>query len=132
MAATLQMQVRLSPPARSPPGWPAPRTHVNNTNLNAPRNTSSTKPTSKESTGKRRPQTPMQMGDWRLQGKSLWASKAAAESHLRGSSPDDAHDGDAPQKAPRKRASKPKVRTGCISCKLRHVKCDERKPACLK
>ncbi|ORY71060.1 uncharacterized protein BCR38DRAFT_470102 [Pseudomassariella vexata] len=31
-----------------------------------------------------------------------------------------------------KRASKPKVRTGCISCKKRHVKCDERKPHCLK
>ncbi|KAI0470767.1 hypothetical protein GGR56DRAFT_682753 [Xylariaceae sp. FL0804] len=30
----------------------------------------------------------------------------------------------------RKRASKPKVRTGCISCKRRHVKCDEEKPSC--
>ncbi|KAH8652049.1 hypothetical protein BX600DRAFT_516138 [Xylariales sp. PMI_506] len=30
----------------------------------------------------------------------------------------------------RKRASRPKVRTGCISCKKRHVKCDERKPGC--
>ncbi|KAI1102520.1 hypothetical protein F4804DRAFT_262656 [Jackrogersella minutella] len=30
----------------------------------------------------------------------------------------------------RKRASKPKVRTGCISCKRRHVKCDEGKPSC--
>ncbi|KAI1799752.1 hypothetical protein F4811DRAFT_542269 [Daldinia bambusicola] len=33
-------------------------------------------------------------------------------------------------KPTRKRASKPKVRTGCISCKRRHVKCDERKPSC--
>ncbi|KAI1375096.1 hypothetical protein F4677DRAFT_455041 [Hypoxylon crocopeplum] len=30
----------------------------------------------------------------------------------------------------RKRASRPKVRTGCISCKKRHVKCDEGKPSC--
>ncbi|CAG9955358.1 unnamed protein product [Clonostachys rosea f. rosea IK726] len=28
------------------------------------------------------------------------------------------------------RVSKPKVRTGCITCKTRHVKCDERKPTC--
>ncbi|KAI1477562.1 hypothetical protein F4774DRAFT_192797 [Daldinia eschscholtzii] len=33
-------------------------------------------------------------------------------------------------KPTRKRASKPKVRTGCISCKRRHVKCDEGKPSC--
>ncbi|KAL4863007.1 hypothetical protein BDV12DRAFT_34191 [Aspergillus spectabilis] len=31
---------------------------------------------------------------------------------------------------PRSRASKPKVRTGCITCKIRRVKCDEGKPAC--
>ncbi|KAJ5358675.1 uncharacterized protein N7496_011088 [Penicillium cataractarum] len=30
----------------------------------------------------------------------------------------------------RKRAFKPKVRTGCITCKTRRVKCDEGKPAC--
>ncbi|VBB74109.1 Putative protein of unknown function [Podospora comata] len=29
-----------------------------------------------------------------------------------------------------RRASTPKVRTGCITCKNRHVKCDERKPTC--
>ncbi|KAH7236568.1 hypothetical protein BKA59DRAFT_312023 [Fusarium tricinctum] len=29
-----------------------------------------------------------------------------------------------------KRASTPKVRTGCITCKLRHLKCDEAKPTC--
>ncbi|KAK0714723.1 hypothetical protein B0H67DRAFT_220594 [Lasiosphaeris hirsuta] len=28
------------------------------------------------------------------------------------------------------RASVPKVRSGCITCKRRHVKCDEAKPAC--
>lgn len=28
------------------------------------------------------------------------------------------------------RASKPKVRTGCVTCKIRHVKCDELKPSC--
>ncbi|KAK4126656.1 hypothetical protein N657DRAFT_643442 [Parathielavia appendiculata] len=32
----------------------------------------------------------------------------------------------------RTRASKPKVRTGCITCKIRRVKCDEGKPACLR
>ncbi|KAH6876827.1 hypothetical protein B0T10DRAFT_497333 [Thelonectria olida] len=30
------------------------------------------------------------------------------------------------------RARKPKVRTGCATCKARHVKCDERKPTCLR
>ncbi|KAK3391163.1 hypothetical protein B0H63DRAFT_132810 [Podospora didyma] len=29
-----------------------------------------------------------------------------------------------------RRASTPKVRTGCVTCKNRHVKCDERKPTC--
>jgi len=28
------------------------------------------------------------------------------------------------------RASKPKVRTGCITCKIRRIKCDETQPAC--
>ncbi|PMD40506.1 hypothetical protein L207DRAFT_459127 [Hyaloscypha variabilis F] len=32
----------------------------------------------------------------------------------------------------RRRARKPKVRTGCVTCKLRRVKCDEGKPFCLK
>lgn len=35
-----------------------------------------------------------------------------------------------PAKAKRSRASKPKVRTGCKTCKIRHVKCDEAKPIC--
>ncbi|KAL3451530.1 hypothetical protein BJX65DRAFT_220400 [Aspergillus insuetus] len=30
----------------------------------------------------------------------------------------------------RSRASKPKVRTGCTTCKIRRVKCDEGKPSC--
>ncbi|KAH8651204.1 hypothetical protein BX600DRAFT_418391 [Xylariales sp. PMI_506] len=30
------------------------------------------------------------------------------------------------------RLGKPKVRTGCITCKIRKVKCDETKPHCLK
>ena len=34
--------------------------------------------------------------------------------------------------AKRARASKPKVRSGCITCKIRRVKCDEAKPACGK
>ncbi|CEO58610.1 Putative C6 zinc finger domain-containing protein [Penicillium brasilianum] len=33
-------------------------------------------------------------------------------------------------KSNRKRTFKPKVRTGCITCKTRRVKCDEGKPAC--
>src|SRR5256885_1456040 len=32
----------------------------------------------------------------------------------------------------RTRAHKPKVCTGCVTCKIRRVKCDENKPACLK
>ncbi|KAH7032643.1 uncharacterized protein B0I36DRAFT_99359 [Microdochium trichocladiopsis] len=31
---------------------------------------------------------------------------------------------------PRRRACRPKVRTGCVTCKSRHVKCDEGKPTC--
>ncbi|KFY70251.1 hypothetical protein V499_09323 [Pseudogymnoascus sp. VKM F-103] len=30
------------------------------------------------------------------------------------------------------RASKPKVKTGCLTCKIRHVKCDESKPHCTR
>ncbi|KAH8912647.1 hypothetical protein BR93DRAFT_90890 [Coniochaeta sp. PMI_546] len=36
------------------------------------------------------------------------------------------------QAGKRKRASKPKVRTGCITCKIRRVKCGEEKPACVR
>ncbi|WYZ35212.1 hypothetical protein EsH8_I_001488 [Colletotrichum jinshuiense] len=32
----------------------------------------------------------------------------------------------------RRRAGGPKARTGCATCKSRHVKCDERKPACFR
>ncbi|KAH8678856.1 hypothetical protein BGZ60DRAFT_468234 [Tricladium varicosporioides] len=32
----------------------------------------------------------------------------------------------------RKRAYTPKTRTGCITCRIRHVKCDEEKPNCKK
>ncbi|KAK3353156.1 hypothetical protein B0T25DRAFT_518283 [Lasiosphaeria hispida] len=32
----------------------------------------------------------------------------------------------------RTRASKPKVRTGCITCKIRRVKCGEEKPSCVR
>ncbi|KAH6682480.1 hypothetical protein B0J14DRAFT_573682 [Halenospora varia] len=32
----------------------------------------------------------------------------------------------------RRRAFKPKARSGCKTCRVRHVKCDETKPACLK
>lgn len=34
--------------------------------------------------------------------------------------------------AKRIRASKPKVRSGCITCKVRRVKCDETRPGCLR
>jgi hypothetical protein len=30
----------------------------------------------------------------------------------------------------RKRTSKPKVKSGCFTCKARHLKCDEGKPTC--
>ncbi|KAN0103232.1 hypothetical protein V8E51_011545 [Hyaloscypha variabilis] len=32
----------------------------------------------------------------------------------------------------RRRSSKPKTKTGCITCKIRRVKCDETKPSCLR
>ncbi|CAH0058329.1 unnamed protein product [Clonostachys solani] len=34
--------------------------------------------------------------------------------------------------ARRERARRPKVRTGCVTCKARRVKCDERKPTCVR
>ncbi|VUC29256.1 unnamed protein product [Clonostachys rosea] len=34
--------------------------------------------------------------------------------------------------ARRERARRPKVRTGCVTCKARRVKCDERKPTCAR
>ncbi|KAH8649481.1 hypothetical protein BGZ60DRAFT_201347 [Tricladium varicosporioides] len=37
-----------------------------------------------------------------------------------------------PEPVNRKRAKKPKVRTGCRTCKVRRVKCDEQKPHCKK
>ncbi|KAH9227264.1 hypothetical protein K456DRAFT_1876457 [Colletotrichum gloeosporioides 23] len=36
------------------------------------------------------------------------------------------------QRSQTKRASSKKVRTGCITCKRRHIKCDETRPFCLK
>ncbi|KAG4433042.1 hypothetical protein IFR05_011481 [Cadophora sp. M221] len=44
------------------------------------------------------------------------------------SSPDNA----AEVKIKKTRASKPKVKTGCQTCKIRRVKCDETKPSCLR
>ncbi|PYH28221.1 Zn(II)2Cys6 transcription factor [Aspergillus neoniger CBS 115656] len=32
--------------------------------------------------------------------------------------------------AKRTRASKPRTKSGCLTCKIRHVKCDEQKPEC--
>ncbi|OBT80213.1 hypothetical protein VF21_00694 [Pseudogymnoascus sp. 05NY08] len=37
-----------------------------------------------------------------------------------------------PSSIKRLRASKPKVKTGCLTCKIRHVKCDESKPHCTR
>ncbi|KAK3952514.1 hypothetical protein QBC32DRAFT_141255 [Pseudoneurospora amorphoporcata] len=37
---------------------------------------------------------------------------------------------DASQRPRRARTSKPKVKTGCANCKLRRIKCDEKRPAC--
>ncbi|KAK3403589.1 hypothetical protein B0T20DRAFT_450414 [Sordaria brevicollis] len=37
---------------------------------------------------------------------------------------------DASQRPKRARTSKPKVKTGCSNCKLRRIKCDEKRPAC--
>ncbi|EAA32268.3 hypothetical protein GE21DRAFT_7288 [Neurospora crassa] len=37
---------------------------------------------------------------------------------------------DALQRPKRARTSKPKVKTGCSNCKLRRIKCDEKRPAC--
>ncbi|TQS32088.1 hypothetical protein Golomagni_07605, partial [Golovinomyces magnicellulatus] len=43
-------------------------------------------------------------------------------------SPSSSSSSDEPKK--RSRVSKPKVRTGCITCKIRRVKCDEVAPSC--
>ncbi|KAJ3498629.1 hypothetical protein NLG97_g962 [Lecanicillium saksenae] len=37
-----------------------------------------------------------------------------------------------PEPASRQRRWTPRVRTGCQTCRLRHVKCDERRPTCKK
>ncbi|KAL2208050.1 hypothetical protein CC79DRAFT_1333857 [Sarocladium strictum] len=38
--------------------------------------------------------------------------------------------GSVSQKKPRRRAFAPKVRTGCLTCRIRRKKCDEEKPVC--
>ncbi|TVY82416.1 Transcriptional regulatory protein moc3 [Lachnellula suecica] len=55
------------------------------------------------------------------------SSKENPTELFRRPSPDD--DGRAPKKA---RASRPKVKSGCITCKTRRVKCDETKPQCIR
>ncbi|KAF8867089.1 hypothetical protein BDZ45DRAFT_667075 [Acephala macrosclerotiorum] len=54
------------------------------------------------------------------------ASNLPTELIRRASSDDDG------RSAKRPRASKPKVKSGCITCKTRRVKCDETKPECLR
>ncbi|KAF7904949.1 uncharacterized protein EAF01_005471 [Botrytis porri] len=36
------------------------------------------------------------------------------------------------RKGRRQRAYRPKTRTGCLTCRIRRIKCDEAKPACVK
>ncbi|KAI2641418.1 hypothetical protein GGS26DRAFT_3458 [Hypomontagnella submonticulosa] len=69
------------------------------------------------------------MGQSRRSSPSSQSQRSAQTPDLsdRGSSSNRRGDESRPA---RKRASKPKVRTGCISCKRRHVKCDEGKPSC--
>lgn len=45
-------------------------------------------------------------------------------------SAEDSIDGQCATGPKKNRASKPKVRTGCLTCKIRRVKCDETKPNC--
>ncbi|KAH8890235.1 hypothetical protein GQ53DRAFT_747682 [Thozetella sp. PMI_491] len=74
----------------------------------------------------------MAVDEGRITAQALWAYSSRRGPGDRSSSPDSAKSG-ASAKAPRKRASKPKVRTGCLSCKRRHLKCDERKEGgCLR
>ncbi|PLB53347.1 hypothetical protein P170DRAFT_507995 [Aspergillus steynii IBT 23096] len=40
------------------------------------------------------------------------------------------HQGDRPRKPVYSRAFSHKVRTGCLTCRMRHKKCDERRPTC--
>jgi len=58
---------------------------------------------------------------------SMPRQQITKEMYRRSSSEDE---GRPPSKRPR--ASKPKVKSGCITCKTRRVKCDETKPACLR
>jgi len=71
---------------------------------------------------------------WFRTHPELMASITAVERNGSPESPQSGSSSDQKdQKEPsRKRASRPKVRTGCVSCKKRHLKCDERKPACLR
>jgi hypothetical protein len=43
---------------------------------------------------------------------------------------EDLSSADVPKDKKWTRARKPKVKTGCITCKIRRVKCDETKPEC--
>ncbi len=44
--------------------------------------------------------------------------------------PEQGQDAAQEPKEKKKRASKPKVRSGCVTCKIRRIKCDEAKPEC--
>ncbi|ESZ91082.1 hypothetical protein SBOR_8545 [Sclerotinia borealis F-4128] len=67
-----------------------------------------------------------------LPGSMKWDSRisfidATANRYERLSAPEDGL-----RSIKRARASKPKVKSGCITCKARRVKCDETKPQCLR
>ncbi|KAI1768007.1 hypothetical protein GGR53DRAFT_518057 [Hypoxylon sp. FL1150] len=70
--------------------------------------------------------------DARKPRRSSSSNRSSKSAHTSDSSDKGYYSGhrDDSLKPARKRASKPKVRTGCISCKRRHVKCDEGKPSC--
>ncbi len=53
------------------------------------------------------------------------SSESPPESHDSGSGKDSGA-----QREKKKRTSKPKVRSGCVTCKIRRIKCDETKPEC--
>ncbi|KAI2613794.1 uncharacterized protein GGS25DRAFT_17386 [Hypoxylon fragiforme] len=68
---------------------------------------------------------PMKMQEW-LAGPTFFVHDVVDDTpYLEGSLTP-------PAETKRKRTSKPKVRTGCITCKIRRVKCDETKPACTR
>ncbi|KAK3671148.1 hypothetical protein LTR78_008949 [Recurvomyces mirabilis] len=67
-----------------------------------------------------------------LSSVSTSGSKNDSVSLSSDSADDDGEGGGPSKKTKKPRTSKPKVRTGCTTCKIRRVKCDETKPACTR